>query len=52
MKHPTLVISLLLFAYCVGFSTYLFFDNLPRWCSTPEVGHNLIVQPLCAKAGK
>ena len=25
----------------------LFAENLPRWCATPHVGGNHIVQPLC-----
>lgn len=52
MKHPTLVISVLMFAYFVGATTYLFMDNLPRWCKTPDVGINHVVQPLCKKARK
>jgi hypothetical protein len=27
----------------------LFIESLPTWCSTPQVGSNHIVQPLCKK---
>lgn len=50
MKHPMPAIALLMFAYFVGSVTFLFVENLPRWCKTPEVGHNFIVQLFCSKS--
>lgn len=41
-----LALTLVIAVYLAGASA-LFFHNLPRWCATPEVGGNHIVQPLC-----
>lgn len=49
MKQPMSAISVLMVAYFVGTMTFLFVENLPHWCKTPEVGTNFIVQPLCSK---
>jgi hypothetical protein len=52
MKHPIAVISVLLFAYSVAMVTFLFLSNYDRWCATPEVGGNHLLQPFCPKDSK